>query len=249
MVATWLSAITAGASPACYAQAQQASPEPAGDLDATCCADPQLATAYSSATSDQDEGSPTSSPDSEPNDRAYDNTLGPHLLKDFVGDQKRIWTSFTHVRLVDADWLVPLGTAAGLLFATDTEVSKHLSNSPTRIKYSNDLANYGVGSLAAVAGGMYLWGHFTHDDHKRETGLLAGEAALNSLAVTYALKYSLGRERPLEGSPPYQGNFWDGGVSFPSEHAAAASSIASVVAHEYPGPLDHHSVLRVSLSN
>ena len=68
-----------------------------------------------------------------------------------------------------------------MLFATDTEVSKHLSNSPTRIKYSNDLANYGVGSLAAVAGGLYLWGHITHDDHRRETGLLAGEAALNSL--------------------------------------------------------------------
>ncbi|MGA7225652.1 MAG: capsule assembly Wzi family protein [Candidatus Acidiferrales bacterium] len=237
MVATWLSAVTAAASPGCYAQAQQASPEPAGHLDATCCADPQPATAYSGAASDQHTGSPTSSADSEPNERIYDNTLGPHLLKDLVGDQKRIWTSFTHVRLVDADWLVPLGAAAGLLFATDTEVSKHLSNSPTRIKYSNDLANYGVGSLAAVAGGMYLWGHFTHDDHRRETGLLAGEAALNSLAVTYALKYSLGRERPLEGSPPYQGNFWDGGDSFPSEHAAVAWSIASVVAHEYPGPL------------
>jgi hypothetical protein len=237
MVATWLSTVIAGASPGCFAQVQQASPEPAGDLDATCCADPRPATAYASAASDQHTGSPTSSPDSEPNDRTYDNTLGPHLLKDFVGDQKRIWTSFTHVRLVDADWLVPLGTAAGLLFATDTEVSKHLSNSSNRINYSNDVANYGVASLAALAGGMYLWGHFTHDDRRRETGLLAGEAALNSLAVTYALKYSLGRERPLQGSPPYQGNFWDGGVSFPSEHAAAAWSIASVVAHEYPGPL------------
>ena len=175
--------------------------------------------------------------DLDPNKRYYDNTLGPHLVKDIAGDQKRIWTSFTHVRLVDADWLVPLGAATGIMLATDTDFSKHLSSSPSRISNSNNLANYGLGSLVAVGGGMYLWGHITHDDHKRETGLLAGEAAINSLAVTYALKYALGRERPLQGNPPYQGDFWQGGVSFPSEHAAAAWSIASVIAHEYPGPL------------
>ena len=65
--------------------------------------------------------------------------------------------------------------------------------------------------------------------------------------MTYALKYSLGRERPLQGSPHYQGNFWQGGDSFPSEHAAAAWSIASVVAHEYPGPLT--SILSYGLAS
>ncbi|MGB9104092.1 MAG: capsule assembly Wzi family protein, partial [Terriglobales bacterium] len=33
------------------------------------------------------------------------------------------------------------------------------------------------------------------------------------------------------------GNFWAKGDSFPSEHAAAAWSVATVFAHEYPGPL------------
>jgi FlaA1/EpsC-like NDP-sugar epimerase len=33
------------------------------------------------------------------------------------------------------------------------------------------------------------------------------------------------------------GSFEGGGASFPSEHALAAWSIASVIAHEYPGPL------------
>src|SRR5262249_1840178 len=33
------------------------------------------------------------------------------------------------------------------------------------------------------------------------------------------------------------GSFFSGGNSFPSEHSALAWSIASVVAHEYPGPL------------
>jgi hypothetical protein len=49
------------------------------------------------------------------------------------------------------------------------------------------------------------------------------------------LNYSLGRERPF--SDNYNGNFWKGGDGFPSEHAAAAWSIAGVVAHEYPGIL------------
>ncbi len=167
--------------------------------------------------------------------REGDNSLGPHLLKDFAGDQKEIWTSPFHLRMADADWLVPLGIAAGGMFATDTEVSKHLSNSPSRLDRFKNFSNYGIASMAGAAGGLYLWGQITHDDHKRETGLLAGEAAANSLAVTYALKYGFGRERPLEDN--YQGKFWRGGDSFPSEHAAAAWSIASVVAHEYPGPL------------
>ena len=157
------------------------------------------------------------------------------FFKNFIDDQKAIWASPFHVRLVDADWLVPLGGAAAAMFATDTEVSKHLSNSPSRISNSNSLSNYGIASLIAAAGGMYLWGHFVHNDHMRETGFLAGEAAVNSLAATYALKYALRRERPLQDN--FQGSFWSGGDSFPSEHASAAWSIASVIAHEYPGPL------------
>jgi hypothetical protein len=212
-----------------------------GSWSDSCCAKPQEKQATASpatadASTDQS-GKPrvapsSSSADPEPN--AYDNSLGPHLLKDFVHDQKAIWTSPAHLRLVDADWFLPLGMATAGMLATDTETSKHLSNSPTRIKYSNDLSNYGIASMAAVGGGLYLWGHITHDDHKRETGLLAGEAAVNSLAVTYAVKYATGRERPLQDN--YQGDFWQGGDSFSSEHAAAAWSIASVIAHEYPSP-------------
>ena len=183
-------------------------------------------------TSRQNSGSIHVGSVSQPDPTEYDNSWGKHLFKDFVGDQKAIWTSPLHARLIDADWLVPLGVAAGAMFATDTQVSKNLSNSPSRISNSNTLSNYGIASLAAAAGGMYLWGHFTHNDHMRETGFLAGEAAANSLAATYALKYALGRERPLQDN--FQGQFWHGGDSFPSEHSSAAWSIASV--KSCPGP-------------
>jgi membrane-associated phospholipid phosphatase len=164
----------------------------------------------------------------------YDTTLGRHLFKRFVKDQEATWTAPAHVRLVDVDWLLPLGAATGVMLATDTEFSKHLSNSPSRLKNADDFSNYGVASLAAAAGGLYLWGHFTHDDHKRETGFLALEAAANATAASYALKYAFGRERPLQDD--YQGKFWKSGDSFPSEHAAIAWAIAGVIAHEYPSP-------------
>lgn len=170
-----------------------------------------------------------------PNPGDYDNRLGMQFLKHVAQDQKAVFLAPSNVRFEDMDWLVPLGGAAAAMFATDSEFSRHLSSSPTRIKYSKDLGNYGVASLVGVGGGLYLWGQITHDDHKSETGLLAGEAAIDSLALTYGIKYATRRDRPYQGTG--QGQFWSGGDSFPSEHAAAAWSIASVIAHEYPGPL------------
>jgi hypothetical protein len=164
-----------------------------------------------------------------------ENSVGLHLLKNIAEDQKAVWIGPKSLRLADADWLVPLGGAAAAMFVTDSSYSRHLSNSPNRIKYSKDLSNYGIASMIGIGGGLYVWGHLTHDDHKIETGILAGEAAIDSLSPVYAIKYAFGRERPLQDN--YRGRFGQGGVSFPSEHAAAAWSIASVIAHEYPGPL------------
>lgn len=213
-----------------------------GGLNCACSAMPQPQQSKSGTpekagtdgTSGRDSGL-TDDASSEPDPRDTDTSLGTHVFRDFAEDQKAIWTSPFHVRLVDADWLVPLGGAAAAMFATDTEVSKHLSNSPSRISNSNTLANYGIVTFAAAGGGMYLWGRLVHNDHMRETGFLAGEAAVDSLAATYALKYTLGRERPLQDN--FQGKFFQGGDSFPSEHSSAAWAIAGVIAHEYPGPL------------
>jgi len=68
-------------------------------------------------------------------------------------------------------------------------------------------------------------GRAKHNEHWSETGFLAGEAAVDSLVMVEGLKYSLGRERPFQGdgSGPF---FQSGGTSFPSEHAAAAWSVA-----------------------
>jgi|SRR5271157_3336334 len=158
------------------------------------------------------------------------------LVGRFMDDQKGIWTSPAHLRWPDANWLVPLGGVTAGLFVTDRDFSKHLSQNPTTISHYKTLSNAGVGALVGGAGGMWLLGHAKHNEHWSETGFLSGEAALNSLVMVEGLKYSLRRERPFQGdgSGPF---FQGGGTSFPSEHAAAAWSVAGVIAHEYPGPL------------
>jgi len=162
-------------------------------------------------------------------------SLGLQLLRNLATDQQAIWTSPSHLRLIDADWLIPMGATTGILLATDTDVSRHLSNSASRLANSNTFSNVGLASLVGTGAGLYFWGHISHDDHKRETGFLAAEAVLNTLALTYSTKYMFGRERPLVND--FEGKFWRGGDSFPSEHASTAWAIASVIAHEYPGPL------------
>jgi hypothetical protein len=167
-------------------------------------------------------------------DTSHHNLRG--LTADFLVDQKQIWTSPARLRLSDTEWLFPLSGITAGLFVTDRDFSKHLSQGPATISHYKTLSNAGVGALVAGAGGMWLLGHASHNDHWSETGFLAGEAAINSLVMVEGLKYSLRRERPYQGdgSGPF---FQGGGTSFPSEHAAAAWSVASVVAHEYPGPL------------
>jgi hypothetical protein len=173
--------------------------------------------------------------DSPVRDEDYTTTLGPAFFKHILLDQKAIWTSPAKIRTDDAVWLVPLGGFAATLFATDKDTSKHLNGNPNTLNRFDNISNYGAYAMIGVGGGMYLLGKMQADDQKRETGLLSGEAAIDSLAVVEALKYTTGRARPYQDNGT--GDFWQGGTSFPSEHAAIAWSIAGILAHEYPGPL------------
>jgi hypothetical protein len=110
-----------------------------------------------------------------------------------------------------------------------------LPSNPTALNRFTMISNYGVYSLAGAGAGLYVWSKVSHDDRQRETGILAGEAAIDSLTVGTGLQYAFGRERPYEAAG--LGRFFQRGTSFPSDHSALAWSIASVLAHEYPGPV------------
>jgi len=156
------------------------------------------------------------------------------LVGRFIGDQREIWTSPARLRFSDTQWLVPLSGVTAGLFVTDASYSRHLSQNPSTISHYKTLSDAGVAALIGGAGGMWLLGHAKHNEHWSETGFLAGEAALNSLVAVESFKYTLRRERPYQGDGSGQ-FFQSGGTSFPSEHAAAAWSVAGVIAHEYPG--------------
>ncbi len=160
--------------------------------------------------------------------------LSGHAV-DLFQDQKQIWSSPAHIRWQDATWLVPLGGIAAGLFVTDRQYSASLSQNASTIRNYKNFSNIGLASLLGTGAGLYLFSFPAHNERWRETGFLAGEAALNSLITVEALKYSLQRERPYQGNGA--GQFFDGGTSFPSEHSAVAWSIASVMAHEYSGTL------------
>ena len=170
----------------------------------------------------------------KPEDQSSDSGHGfKGLGRDFLEDQKRIWTSPARLGLADADWLVPASGFAAGLFVTDRDVSTHLSHNPSTISHYNTISTAGIGALVGGAAGLWVLSYPAHKEHWRETGFLAGEAAINSLVAVEALKYSLRRDRPFQGDG--SGPFFHGGASFPSEHAAAAWSVAGVIAHEYPG--------------
>ena len=127
---------------------------------------------------------------------------------------------------------MPLGVGTLGLVASDQDIMRHFGNTP--MAHSSSFSNYGLAAMAGGAASLYLRGAITHDDHSRETGFLAGEAAVNSVIVGEAMKLVFQRPRPNAANA---GSFGAGGASFPSEHALSAWSIATVIAHEYPGPL------------
>jgi membrane-associated phospholipid phosphatase len=156
----------------------------------------------------------------------------PFLAQSFAEDQKAIWSSPFHLHAQDTNWLVPAGVGTLGLVIADKHIMRHFVSTP--IAHSNSFSNYGLATMIGGAASLYLLGTTTHDDHARETGFLAGEAAMNSLMVAESMKLVFQRARPNAANA---GSFGAGGSSFPSEHAMAAWSMASVVAHEYPGPL------------
>lgn len=163
-----------------------------------------------------------------------DNKLFLFFFRHIADDQRQFWTSPKELRKPDAlKRFLPFAGFTGALVAGDRWIAKQVPTS--QVQRSQSISNYAVYSLVGAAAGSYAFGHLSHNDHLRETGFLSGEAALNSTLTTYSFKEATLRQRPYEGKG--NGSFFQGGTSFPSEHAAIAWSVASIVAHEYPGPL------------
>jgi hypothetical protein len=162
------------------------------------------------------------------------------LLPNIVSDQERIW-SFP-ARLVQGQNWIPtaavLGTTAGLVALDPTEASYFRRTSTfhglNNIFTGNATA---IGTMAAPVS-LYAIGLIRKDGKMERTALLAAEAVGDAEIVTTVLKDATKRVRPA--GIPTSGNYFESGGSvfrgagsFPSGHAIAAFSVATVVARRY----------------
>src|SRR5215472_9874838 len=157
------------------------------------------------------------------------------LPKNLFVDQENLWTGPLHMSQKQWEWAPAALLVGGLFIKADQTIENHVPTNKTTVSHAVTASNAGVGALAATGAGLFLLGHLQSDDQKRETGILAGQAAIGALIDTEIFKYAAGRERPFIGTSP--GRFFVGGDSFPSAHSSISWAIASVIAHEYPGPL------------
>lgn len=172
----------------------------------------------------EDDPAPRATPTPTPNPER-------NFFKDILRDQRDIWTSPLRLGHGDAKWLAPLGVSTLALAATDQKTGQ-LSDSRRRISVSKNISMagslYSTGGLAAT---FYLVGRATGNARARETGRLGGEALIDTALVYGVLKNVSQRPRPTVDDA--HAEFFDGGQSFPSGHAASAWALATVVANEY----------------
>lgn len=128
--------------------------------------------------------------------------------------------------------------ATGVLIANDESVLYQVP-----VGWRSTSRNISDGALygaSAVAGGIYLTGLFTRNEHSQEVGIRTAEATVDSVIMYGVMKAIFQRQRPYNG--PGEGKFfagnWTNG-SFPSGHSMFSWTIASSVAHQYHSiPLD-----------
>ena len=174
-------------------------------------------------------------PSQAPTDSFYAPLSHPNetnFLQHLAADQKNILTSPFRLKPADAKWLAPVAGITAGLFVTDPDSSFAMKSAHSNAL--NIFSDAGVAAAAGLSGAGYFWGRITHNERAREAGVLATEAMLDVLPTQLAIQYGTGRLRPNQSN--YQTNFFQGGTSFPSNHAAVIFAFASVVAREYPNP-------------
>jgi membrane-associated phospholipid phosphatase len=156
-----------------------------------------------------------------------------YLLKHLVQDQLAIWSGPFKMKAADLKWVVPIAGITTGLIVTDRTAS-HEASRLTSFNTAR-FSDIGLAVAGGTSAGLYMLGRRRGDVQLRESGVLAGEAMVDALAVDEVLKYAFQRQRPSEVNGA--GRFFQTGSlnSFPSAHATLAFAAASVLAHEYKG--------------
>jgi hypothetical protein len=161
--------------------------------------------------------------------------------RNILKDQEAIWTSPIRLRSSNVAGPLVLVVATTVAITTDHQAMSSSRLQDTSLNSHADTASQGLlGAFVAIPVGLYGLGRLGHRTQAEETGILGGEAMVDSLAVNEVMKAVAQRERPTVDSA--KGKFFQSGVgkgsSFPSNHSILAWSSAAVLASEYPGPLN-----------
>ena len=164
------------------------------------------------------------------------------LPKNFFSDQKDLWL-FPEKLARGHHWLPTIavvGATAGLIAADPHDVSyfRRTSNFNEFNKvFSGKITSV---EIAIVPASFYIFGLARNDSYSQKTALFAGEAVADSVVLYAVLNAVTRRLRPSDISPqgPFTDTFFRAhngiiGHSFPSGHATAAFSVATVFAIRY----------------
>jgi membrane-associated phospholipid phosphatase len=163
------------------------------------------------------------------------------LPRQVLRDQKFLWLRPFRLKKADVPWVVALGGTTAALIATDARVARELSEDPPGSGYAFSHRVSQVGGAAgdlSVASAFYLIGRWRGDERARTTGLLGYRAFADAFIISQALKTVTQRPRPTTAGGTVridnaEGDFFEGGRSFPSGHAAGSWALATVVACQY----------------
>jgi membrane-associated phospholipid phosphatase len=137
------------------------------------------------------------------------------------------------IRPSNLKWELPIAATAGIFISSvDLSASRRIQSLPFQTDAIRG-SNIGIGIELGTAGLMYALGCTGHrSSYAANTGWTALEAMGAANGITLLLKTATNRQYAYK--PNSQGEFWEGGKSFPSGHAATSFAFAAVIAHRYP---------------
>jgi hypothetical protein len=167
-----------------------------------------------------------------------------HFPMRILEDQKDVWLFPTQLAR-GKHWVptVAVTLITGALIAADPHDEPYFRSNSSFKDFSKVFSTTNTGIVEiGVPVAVYVTGLLRHDSYTEQTAMLAGEAYLDSAIPHVVIKLLSRRLRP--SAVPPQNDFRDTffrsqvgilgkGSSFPSGHAAAAFSIATVMARRY----------------
>ena len=104
-------------------------------------------------------------------------------------------------------------------------------SSGSRAMEGVSMSNYIV--AMALPAGQLIYGYAADDSISKQNAWQTAAGLALTTGITYALKYSIQRERPFETYPDIKPSRLEDGYSIPSGHASLAFSMATSVSLQY----------------